>query len=61
MMYIGFAAWIIGGTLNHGAVVSFAAGVVGIVNIVYWGRLEDARLGAAYGEDYLGYRRTTWF
>ena len=60
-MYLGFVLWIIGCTLQHGAVVSFAAGLVGIANIIYWGKLENARLEAAYGDEYLRYRRRTWF
>ncbi len=60
-MYLGFVLWIIGCTLQHGAVVSFAAGLVGIANIIYWARLEEARLSSAYGEDYLRYRARTWF
>lgn len=59
-MYVGFASWIAGWVMYNGAVISLAAGLVGAANIVYWSRLEESRLEAAYGEEYIRYRRKTW-
>lgn len=60
-MYAGFILWILGWGVYHGAVVSLVVGVVGIGNILYWQRLEEAALESRYGEDYRGYRKGTWF
>ena len=43
-MYTGFVLWILGWSTYHGAIVSLAIGLVGIANILYWRRLEEARL-----------------
>ncbi len=60
-LYTGFILWIIGWSIYHGAFVSLAIGLVGITNILYWGRLEEKRLLAQYGDIYQRYRKTTCF
>jgi protein-S-isoprenylcysteine O-methyltransferase Ste14 len=60
-MYTGFVFWILGWSTYHGAIVSLAIGIVGIANILYWRRLEEARLLARYGNTYQQYRQRTWF
>jgi protein-S-isoprenylcysteine O-methyltransferase Ste14 len=60
-MYTGFVLWILGWSTYHGAIASLAIGLVGIANIFYWKRLEDARLLEQYGDTYRQYRLTTWF
>lgn len=59
-MYAGFVLWIIGWALYHGAVISFAAGLIGIANIVYWARMEETAMLSKFGDAYRRYRRTTW-
>jgi protein-S-isoprenylcysteine O-methyltransferase Ste14 len=60
-MYLGFILWIFGWAIYHGAVLSLCAGLVAIVNITYWQRLEERELESKYGDDYLQYRTRTWF
>ena len=60
-MYVGFTLWIIGWALFQGAVVGFAAGLVGLANILLWRHLEERHLDAHYGEAYRAYRAKTWF
>ena len=60
-MYAGFVLWIAGWLLYHGALLSLVPGLIGVFNIVYWGRLEDDRLAKEYGQAYEDYRRLTWF
>lgn len=60
-MYTGFVFWIFGWSTFNGAIVSLAIGLVGIANILYWRRLEEARLLAQYGDKYRQYRLTTLF
>jgi protein-S-isoprenylcysteine O-methyltransferase Ste14 len=60
-MYLGFIFWIFGWAIFHDAVLSLAFGFVGIGNILYWRKLEDADLAARYGDDYREYRKNTWF
>ena len=60
-MYTGFGLWILGWSTYYGAFASLAIGLIGIANIIYWRRLEDARLSAQYGDTYQQYRLTTWF
>jgi protein-S-isoprenylcysteine O-methyltransferase Ste14 len=60
-MYTGFILWILGWSIFHIAVVSFAAGLFGIGNILYWRYLEEVRLLAKYRETYRQYKKTTWF
>jgi len=60
-MYVGFIFWILGWSLYHGAVVSFAIGTMGIASVLWWRSLEDTRLVAQFGDQYREYRRTTWF
>jgi protein-S-isoprenylcysteine O-methyltransferase Ste14 len=60
-MYTGFTLWILGWSTYQNAVVSLLVGLAGIADILYWRRLEEARLLARYGETYRQYRLTTWF
>jgi len=60
-MYTGFILWIFGWALYHGALLSLIVGFVGIGNILYWRRLEEAELVLRHGEDYRIYRQSTWF
>jgi protein-S-isoprenylcysteine O-methyltransferase Ste14 len=60
-MYTGFILWIIGWSLYYGAMLSLLVGCLGIVNILYWRRLEDARLLVQHGEAYREYSKKTWF
>jgi protein-S-isoprenylcysteine O-methyltransferase Ste14 len=60
-MYLGFILWIFGWAIYHGAPVSLIAGFAGIGNILYWRHLEEEHLRKAYGEQYIDYRKQTWF
>jgi protein-S-isoprenylcysteine O-methyltransferase Ste14 len=60
-MYTGFGLWILGWSIYHGAIASLAVGLIGIANVLFWRRLEDARLEARYGDTYRQYRSRTWF
>jgi protein-S-isoprenylcysteine O-methyltransferase Ste14 len=60
-MYTGFILWIFGWAIYHGALLSLAVGFVGIGNILYWRRLEEAELELRHGEGYRRYRQGTWF
>ena len=60
-MYTGFILWIVGWSVYHGAAVSLVVGVLGIANILYWRRLEDASMESRYGNLYREYRKGTWF
>lgn len=60
-MYTGFILWILGWSIYHDAIASLAVGLIGIANILYWRRVEEARLLARYGDTYQQYRLTTWF
>jgi len=60
-MYAGFIAWILGWSLFHGAIVSLAVGVVGIISVLWWRHLEEVRLRVQFGDTYEKYRMTTWF
>jgi protein-S-isoprenylcysteine O-methyltransferase Ste14 len=60
-MYTGFIFWLLGWSTFHGSMASFAIGLLGIANILYWRRLEDVSLEGKYGERYAEYRRRSWF
>jgi protein-S-isoprenylcysteine O-methyltransferase Ste14 len=60
-MYLGFILWIFGWSIYHGAIVSLAIGLIGIANIIYWRRLEEARLLLQFGDKYQEYKMKTWF
>ena len=60
-MYVGFILWIFGWAIYHGAVISLFVGFVGILNILYWKKLEETEMESNYGETYLEYRKRTWF
>ena len=59
-MYTGFILWILGWGVYHGAGVSLTVGLLGIANILYWRRLEEAALESRYGDLYREYRKGTW-
>jgi protein-S-isoprenylcysteine O-methyltransferase Ste14 len=60
-MYVGFIAWILGWSIFHSAIISLAIGLIGIVSVLWWRRLEEARLEVQFGASYQQYRLTTWF
>lgn len=60
-MYAGFLAWILGWSIYHGAFVSLAIGLPGMACVMWWRRLEEARLEKQFGDAYRDYQRTTWF
>jgi len=60
-MYLGFISWIVGWSIYHGAMVSLAVGLLGIASVLWWMRLEDARLAKQFGNRYSEYLETTWF
>jgi len=60
-MYMGFICWIFGWAIYNGAAASLIAGFVGIGNIIYWRQLEEDHLAKTYGDEYLDYRKQTWF
>ena len=60
-MYLGFLCWIVGWSIYHGALLSLAIGVPGILSVLWWRHLEDARLEKQFGDNYRRYRLTTWF
>ena len=60
-MYMGFISWILGWSVYHGALVSLAIGLPGIVSILWWRHLEETRLAVQFGNSYIQYRLTTWF
>jgi protein-S-isoprenylcysteine O-methyltransferase Ste14 len=60
-MYAGFILWILGWAIFQGAAVSLVVGLVGIGNILYWRRLEEADMGSRYGQTYRRYCQGTWF
>jgi protein-S-isoprenylcysteine O-methyltransferase Ste14 len=60
-MYVGFIAWILGWSIFHSAIISLAIGLIGIVSVLWWRRLEEARLEVQFGATYQQYRLTTWF
>jgi protein-S-isoprenylcysteine O-methyltransferase Ste14 len=60
-MYTGFVLWILGWSIYHNAILSLFVGLIGIANILYWRRLEEARLLAQHGDTYQAYQLITWF
>jgi protein-S-isoprenylcysteine O-methyltransferase Ste14 len=60
-MYLGFISWIVGWSIYHSAIASLGIGVLGIASVLWWRRLEDARLEVQFGRRYHEYRLTTWF
>jgi protein-S-isoprenylcysteine O-methyltransferase Ste14 len=60
-MYLGFVLWIVGWSLYNAASVSFFAGCLGIVNILFWRHLEEEKMSARYGEVYRQYQMKTLF
>lgn len=60
-MYVGFIAWILGWSIFHGAIMSLAIGLIGIVSVLWWRRLEETRLEVQFGTSYQQYKLTTWF
>lgn len=60
-MYLGFILWILGWALYNGAIFSLIPGIIGIANILYWRRQEDAEMKTSYGKTYTSYSNRTWF
>jgi protein-S-isoprenylcysteine O-methyltransferase Ste14 len=60
-MYAGFILWILGWVVRCGAGMSLIAGAAAIACVLYWGRLEEAKLVELYGEEYRVYKKRTWF
>jgi protein-S-isoprenylcysteine O-methyltransferase Ste14 len=60
-MYVGFIAWILGWSIYHSAIISLAIGLIGIVCVLWWRRLEEVRLEVQFGTTYQQYTLTTWF
>jgi len=60
-MYDGFLLWFFAWPLHFGSAVSSLAGIVGIINILFWRRWEEEALTATFGEEYRTYRAKTWF
>ncbi len=59
-MYVGFICWIVGWSVFHGAIVSLAVGIPGILSVLWWRHLEEIRLRRQFGAPYEEYQRTTW-
>lgn len=60
-MYLGFILWILGWVIFTGAVVSFVFALAAIGCILFWRRLEEEKLVSDFGDEYLKYRKSTWF
>jgi protein-S-isoprenylcysteine O-methyltransferase Ste14 len=60
-MYLGFVLWIIGWSVYNAATVSFFAGCLGIMNILFWRHLEEEKLSARYGGIYTQHQMNTRF
>ena len=60
-MYLGFFFWLLGWPVYHGAAVSMSAALIGMVSVLYWRKLEEKNLENRFGEDFIQYRRQTWF
>jgi protein-S-isoprenylcysteine O-methyltransferase Ste14 len=60
-MYTGFIFWILGWVIYNGAIVSVAMGIIGIVCVLSWRRMEERKLSAQFGEAYMRYKKQTWF
>ncbi len=60
-IYNGFICWIFGWSLYNDAMGSLVVGLLSVANIRYWGRLEEIRLLAKYGDEYRRYHSQTWF
>jgi protein-S-isoprenylcysteine O-methyltransferase Ste14 len=60
-MYVGFILWILGWSAYQGAVATSALGVLGVLSVVSWRRLEETVLLSSYGSVYAEYRARTWF
>jgi methanethiol S-methyltransferase len=60
-MYTGFILWVLGWILSNGAMISIALGLVCILCILYWRRLEEQKLALRFGDSYISYKKSTWF
>jgi protein-S-isoprenylcysteine O-methyltransferase Ste14 len=60
-MYAGFVFWILGWSIYHGAPVSLGIGLIGVGSVLWWRRLEEARLKMQFGSAYEQYRLASWF
>jgi protein-S-isoprenylcysteine O-methyltransferase Ste14 len=59
-MYLGFILWLIGMPVYCGGIISFALGIVFIVNVFFWRHLEEKELESRF-PDYTKYKKTTLF
>jgi protein-S-isoprenylcysteine O-methyltransferase Ste14 len=59
-MYLGFILWLIGMPVYCGGIISFALGIVFIVNVLFWRHLEEKELESRF-PDYEKYKKTTLF
>ncbi len=59
-MYAGFLGWFLGWSIYHGAMLGLVIGLPGIACVLWWRKLEEARLEKQFGDAYVQYRRTTW-
>jgi protein-S-isoprenylcysteine O-methyltransferase Ste14 len=60
-MYTGFILWILGWIFSNGAMISMALGLICILCILYWRRLEEQKLALQFGDSYISYKKGTWF
>ena len=60
-MYSGFISWFLGWSIYHSGVISLVIGLIGIVSVLWWRRLEERRLEIQFGGSYRQYRLATWF
>ena len=60
-MYTGFILFILGWVVYFGALASLITACVAIANILYWRHLEENKMLSDYGEEYVQYRKRTWF
>jgi protein-S-isoprenylcysteine O-methyltransferase Ste14 len=60
-MYSGFILWILGWVIYYGALTSLIVACVCISNILSWENFEEEEMRIQFGEDYMSYRKQTWF
>jgi protein-S-isoprenylcysteine O-methyltransferase Ste14 len=60
-MYFGFILWIIGWLLYNGAGMSTIPGILGALHILLWQHWEEKAVETQFGEEYIEYKKRTWF
>jgi protein-S-isoprenylcysteine O-methyltransferase Ste14 len=60
-MYTGFILWVLGWILSNAAMISIALGLICILCILYWRKLEEQKLVSEFGDSYVSYKKGTWF